>query len=29
MAVFDNHGFTRTRPIAPHRRVVTRSLDPA
>ncbi|MFI1098707.1 GNAT family N-acetyltransferase [Streptomyces sp. NPDC020917] len=29
MAVFDNHGFTRTRPIAPHRWVVTRSVDPA
>lgn len=29
MAVFDNHGFTRTRPIAPHRWVVTRSLAPA
>ncbi len=29
MAVFEKHGFTRTRPIAPHRWVVTRSVDPA
>jgi len=29
MAAFENHGFTRTRPIAPHRWVVTRHVDPA
>ena len=29
MAAFENHGFTRTRPIAPHRWVVTRIVDPA
>ncbi len=29
MAAFENHGFTRTRPIAPHRWVVTRTVDPA
>lgn len=29
MAAFENHGFTRTRPIAPHRWVVTRSVDPS
>jgi len=28
MATFENHGFTRTRPIAPHRWVVTRTVDP-
>jgi hypothetical protein len=28
MAAFDKHGFTRTRPISPHRWVVTRSVDP-
>jgi GNAT superfamily N-acetyltransferase len=29
MAVFENHGFTRTRPISPHRWVVTRTVTPA
>ncbi|MFJ9100667.1 GNAT family N-acetyltransferase [Streptomyces sp. NPDC102405] len=29
MAVFENHGFTRTRPISPHRWVVTRIIAPA
>ncbi len=29
MAAFENHGFTRTRPISPHRWVVTRTVDPA
>jgi hypothetical protein len=29
MATFENHGFTRTRPISPHRWVVTRTVDPA
>jgi hypothetical protein len=29
MAAFENHGFTRTRPIAPHRWVVTRTVEPA
>ncbi|KFG10014.1 hypothetical protein IQ61_05070 [Streptomyces scabiei] len=29
MAVFENHGFTRTRPISPHRWVVTLTVDPA
>ncbi|MFJ4206533.1 GNAT family N-acetyltransferase [Streptomyces sviceus] len=29
MAVFENHGFTRTRPISPHRWVVTRTVAPA
>jgi hypothetical protein len=29
MAAFEKHGFTRTRPIAPHRWVVTRTVDPA
>ncbi|MET7694542.1 GNAT family N-acetyltransferase [Streptomyces sp. NPDC005483] len=29
MTVFENHGFTRTRPISPHRWVVTRSVSPA
>jgi hypothetical protein len=28
MAAFENHGFTRTRPISPHRWVVTRTVDP-
>jgi hypothetical protein len=28
MAAFERHGFTRTRPISPHRWVVTRSVDP-
>jgi hypothetical protein len=28
MAAFEKHGFTRTRPIAPHRWVVTRTVDP-
>ncbi|WP_232660312.1 GNAT family N-acetyltransferase [Pseudonocardia sp. TRM90224] len=28
MAAFENHGFVRTRPIAPHRWVVTRVVDP-
>lgn len=28
MAAFENHGFTRTRPISPHRWVVTRHVDP-
>jgi hypothetical protein len=27
MAAFENHGFTRTRPISPHRWVVTRTVD--
>ncbi|TCC63341.1 GNAT family N-acetyltransferase [Kribbella pittospori] len=29
MAAFENHGFTRTRPISPHRWVVTRTVNPA
>ncbi|MFF2653120.1 GNAT family N-acetyltransferase [Streptomyces sp. NPDC058045] len=29
MAVFENHGFTRTRPISPHRWVVTLTITPA
>ena len=29
MAAFEHHGFTRTRPISPHRWVVTRTVDPA
>lgn len=29
MAAFENHGFTRTRPISPHRWVVTRAVEPA
>jgi GNAT superfamily N-acetyltransferase len=29
MAVFEHHGFTRTRPISPHRWVVTRTVTPA
>jgi hypothetical protein len=29
MAAFESQGFTRTRPIAPHRWVVTRVVDPA
>ncbi|MCW2526828.1 MAG: GCN5-related N-acetyltransferase [Pseudonocardiales bacterium] len=29
MAAFENHGFVRTRPISPHRWVVTRFVDPA
>jgi hypothetical protein len=29
MAAFENHGFTRKRPISPHRWVVTRTVDPA
>lgn len=29
MAAFENHGFTRTRAISPHRWVVTRTVDPA
>lgn len=29
MAAFENHAFTRTRPISPHRWVVTRTVDPA
>ena len=29
MAAFENHGFTRSRPISPHRWVVTRHVDPA
>ncbi len=29
MTAFENHGFTRTRLIAPHRWVVTRTVDPA
>ena len=29
MAAFEKHGFTRTRPIAPHRWVVSRTVDPA
>jgi hypothetical protein len=28
MAAFEKHGFTRSRPISPHRWVVTRSVDP-
>jgi hypothetical protein len=28
MAAFENHGFARTRPISPHRWVVTRTVDP-
>ncbi len=28
MAAFEHHGFTRTRPISPHRWVVTRTVDP-
>jgi hypothetical protein len=28
MAAFENHGFTRTRPISPHRWVVTRTVEP-
>jgi GNAT superfamily N-acetyltransferase len=28
MVTFENHGFTRTRPISPHRWVVTRRVDP-
>ena len=28
MAAFEKHGFTRTRPISPHRWVVTRTVDP-
>ncbi|MDT7725024.1 MAG: hypothetical protein QOI21_1600, partial [Actinomycetota bacterium] len=29
MSAFENHGFTRTRPIAPHRWVVTHTVDPS
>ncbi len=29
MAAFESHGFNRTRPISPHRWVVTRTVDPA
>lgn len=29
MAAFERHGFTRTRPISPHRWVVTRTVAPA
>jgi hypothetical protein len=29
IVAFENHGFTRTRPISPHRWVVTRTVDPA
>ncbi|MFF4397214.1 GNAT family N-acetyltransferase [Streptomyces sp. NPDC001480] len=29
MAVFENHGFTRTRPVSPHRWVVTLTVAPA
>ncbi len=29
MAVFENHGFTRSRPISPHRWVVTLTVAPA
>jgi len=29
MAAFENHGFTRRRPISPHRWVVIRTVDPA
>lgn len=29
MAAFEHHGFRRTRPISPHRWVVTRAVDPA
>ena len=29
MAAFENHGFARTRPISPHRWVVTRTVDRA
>jgi hypothetical protein len=28
MAAFEQHGFTRTRSISPHRWVVTRVVDP-
>jgi hypothetical protein len=28
MAAFESHGFTRTRPISPHRWVVTRTVQP-
>jgi hypothetical protein len=28
MAAFERHGFIRTRPISPHRRVVKRTVDP-
>jgi hypothetical protein len=28
MAAFEKHGFTRTRPISPHRWVVTRTVEP-
>jgi hypothetical protein len=28
MAAFENHGFARTRPISPHRWVVSRTVDP-
>jgi GNAT superfamily N-acetyltransferase len=28
MAAFEHHGFTRTRPISPHRWVVTRTVNP-
>jgi hypothetical protein len=28
MAAFESHGFTRTRPISPHRWVVTRTVEP-
>jgi len=29
MSAFENHGFTRTRPISPHRWVVTRTINPS
>jgi hypothetical protein len=29
MAAFEKHGFSRTRPISPHRWVVTRTVDPS
>ncbi len=29
MAAFERHGFTRTRPLSPHRWVVTRTVEPA
>ncbi|MEW2521971.1 GNAT family N-acetyltransferase [Actinacidiphila alni] len=29
MAIFESHGFTRTRPVSPHRWVVTRTVRPA
>ena len=29
MAAFEHHGFTRTRPVSPHRWVVTRTVEPA